>query len=168
MIAKEARAIRESEYLSEKDKQMRLRMMGTTDTYFKSILDPSVHEEMVKEGKQRLSYRATLAALMIGLYNEEPLLQPPYRFLIAIVDIDELLISWRYRHAQMVLRMLGRKVGTGGSSGHNYLKATADKHHIFTDLHNISTLLIPRSELPELPDEIQKELGYYFTNQEDW
>ena len=32
-----------------------------------------------------------------------------------------------------------------------------------TDLHNISTLLIPRSELPELPSYLKKELGFYFT-----
>ncbi len=168
MIAKEVRAIRESNHLSPEDKEMRLKMMGSTDGYFRSILDPKVHEQLIQEGKQRLSYKATVAALMISLYNEEPLLQPAYRFLLSIVDLDELLISWRYRHAQMVLRMLGRKVGTGGSSGHNYLKATADRHHIFTDLHNISTLLIPRSELPELPEHVQKELGYYFTNHEDW
>ncbi|MEZ4886296.1 MAG: tryptophan 2,3-dioxygenase family protein [Chitinophagales bacterium] len=168
MVAKEAKAIQSSDYLTEKEKTMRLRMMGSTDTYFKSILDPKVHKQLIDEGKQRLSYRATLAALMINLYNEEPLLQFPYRFLICLVDIDELLTTWRYRHSQMVMRMLGRKVGTGGSSGHEYLHATAVKHHIFTDLHNVSTLLIPRSELPELPKELQKELGFCFTYPEKW
>ena len=64
----------------------------------------------------------------------------------------------------MVLRMLGKKMGTGGSSGYDYLKATAEKHRIFSDLHNISTLLIPRSELPELTDDLKKELGYYYTS----
>ena len=168
MVAKQTAAIQSSDYLSKKDKSMRLRMMGTTDTYFKTILNPKVHHQMVKEGKQRLSYKATLGALMINLYNEEPLLQLPYRFLLAIMDIDELLISWRYRHAQMVMRMLGRKVGTGGSSGHQYLHATAVKHHIFNDLHNISTLLIPRSEMPELPDEVKQELGFCFSYSEKW
>lgn len=147
---------------------MRLRMMGTTDTYFESILNPEVHQKLVEEGKQRLSYKATVAALMISLYNEQPLLQLPYRFLLAIINIDELLTTWRYRHAQMVLRMLGRKVGTGGSSGHEYLHATAEKHHIFTDLHNISTLLIPRSELPELPEKLQQELGFCYSHPENW
>ena len=49
------------------------------------------------------------------------------------MDIDQALTSWRYRHSQMVLRMLGNKVGTGGSSGHAYLHETAVKHHIFKD-----------------------------------
>lgn len=168
MLEKEATAIKNSDYLNEKDKNMRLKMLGNTDTWFESILNQEVHQEMVVSGKQRLSYKATLAALMINLYNEEPLLQLPYRFLLAIVDIDELLTTWRYRHAQMVMRMLGRKIGTGGSSGHTYLHATAAKHHIFTDLHNISTLLIPRSELPELPKDLQKELGFYFSYQQEW
>lgn len=168
MLAKETKAIQNSDYLSEKEKAMRLRMMGTTDTYFDSILDPTVHQKMIDEGKQKLSYKATLAALMINLYNEEPLLHLPYKFLLCLVDLDELLTAWRYRHAQMVLRMLGRKIGTGGSSGHEYLQATALKHHIFSDLHNISTLLIPRSELPKLPTQVEKELGFSFTHKEDW
>ena len=79
-----------------------------------------------------------------------------------IVEIDESFIMWRFRHSQMVLRMLGRKMGTGGSSGHGYLKKTADEHHIFRDLHNVSTLLIPRSELPELPKELEDSLGYIY------
>lgn len=164
MVEREAEAIKKSDYLSDQEKEMRLRMMGNTDTYFKSILDPTVHEKLQAEGKQRLSYKATLAALMINLYNEEPLLQLPYRFLICLIDIDELVTTWRYRHAQMVMRMLGRKIGTGGSSGHSYLQETALKHQIFTDFHNVSTLLIPRSELPELPADLKKELGFYFVN----
>jgi tryptophan 2,3-dioxygenase len=163
MINKEVSAIKNSDYLSDYEKEMRIKMMGNSDTFFKSILDPEVHESLIKDGKQRLSYKATLACLMINLYNEEPLLQLPYRFLLTIIDIDELLTTWRYRHAQMVLRMLGRKTGTGGSSGHEYLSETAAKHHIFKDLHNISTLLIPRSELPKLPNNIKTQLGFVFS-----
>jgi len=162
MVEKEVKAIKTSDYLNEKEKEMRLRMLGNTDTYFKSILNPEVHKKAVEEGTQRLSYEATLAALMINLYNEEPILQLPYRMLLCLIDIDELLTTWRYRHAQMVLRMLGRKVGTGGSSGHDYLHATAVKHHIFTDLHNIATLLIPRSELPDLPPQVKEQLGFQY------
>ncbi len=163
MVKKERANINSSDYLSDKEKEMRLRMMGSTDTYFESILNPDIHAKLVGEGKQRLSHKATLAALMISLYNEEPLLQLPYRFLLCLVDIDELVTTWRYRHAQMVLRMLGRKIGTGGSSGHDYLNQTAQKHHIFTDLHNISTLLIPRSELPHLPSNVREQLGFAFS-----
>ena len=164
MVDKEKKAINSSSYLTDKEKAMRVKMMGSTDTYFQSVLDKKVHKQMLEEGSLRISHKATVAALLINLYRDEPILHNPFNLLICLIDIDELLTTWRYRHAQMVLRMLGRKIGTGGSSGHDYLKSTAKEHHIFTDLHNISTLLIPRSELPELPDELKKELGFYFSH----
>jgi tryptophan 2,3-dioxygenase len=63
----------------------------------------------------------------------------------------------------MTMNLLGKKPGTGGSSGHDYLLKTAASHHVFKDFHNITTLLIPRSSLPELPKEVKKQLGFYFT-----
>ena len=59
--------------------------------------------------------------------------------------------------------MIGVKIGTGGSTGNAYLKKTAEKHSIFRDFSNLSTYIIPRSLLPELPKELKKELGFYFT-----
>lgn len=56
--------------------------------------------------------------------------------------------------------MLGRKIGTGGSSGHKYLKDATDQHRIFSDLFNLATFLIPRSKLPPLPDSIRGRLGF--------
>lgn len=41
-----------------------------------------------------------------------------------LVDIDEGLQEWRYRHVKMVERTIGRKLGTGGSSGAEYLRST--------------------------------------------
>jgi tryptophan 2,3-dioxygenase len=155
----------EREYLSADEKAMRLRMLGGTDTYFQSVLNPEVHERLRAEGKLRLSYEASVAALLINLYRDEPILHLPFQLLTCLVEIDEHFTTWRYRHAQMVMRMLGRKIGTGGSSGYDYLHATAVKHHIFGDLHNISTLLIPRSALPALPEDLKKELGFNFSLQ---
>jgi len=163
MVEKEKTAILASSYLTGKEKDMRVKMMGSTDTYFESVLNTEVHARMQAEGALRMSHKATVAALLINLYRDEPILHSPFNLLMGLIEIDELLTTWRYRHAQMVLRMLGRKIGTGGSSGHGYLKDTAKRHHIFTDLHNISTLLIPRSELPKLPENLEKELGFYFS-----
>jgi tryptophan 2,3-dioxygenase len=42
----------------------------------------------------------------------------------ALVDIDEGIQEWRYRHVKMVERMIGAKMGTGGSAGATYLRAT--------------------------------------------
>jgi len=42
----------------------------------------------------------------------------------ALVDIDEGIQEWRYRHVMMVQRIIGARVGTGGSSGAAYLRST--------------------------------------------
>ncbi len=164
MLQRERAAIENSDYLTEQEKAMRLRMNGDTDTYFVNIFNEEFHQQQIEEGKVRLSFKATMAALLIQLYGTEPLLQLPYRLLNVVTEMDELLTMWRYRHSQMVMRMLGRKTGTGGSSGHAYLMETVKKHQIFIDFHNISTLLIPRSELPELSSEMKQTLGFYYNN----
>lgn len=164
MLERERHAINNSPFLGGKEKEMRLKMLGNTDTYFKSVLNKEMHLQMQAEGKVRMSYESTIAALFINLYRDAPLLHLPFRLLTCFVEMDDALTTWRYRHAQMVMRMLGNKIGTGGSSGHQYLNETARKHHIFKDLHSISTLLIPRSELPALPAEVEKQLGFYYTS----
>jgi len=165
MIATEQAAIDLSDYLTDAEKVMRKKMLGDTNTYFQAVLNKEAHDKLRESGELRLSYDATVAALFIKLYREQPILHLPFMLLTNLVDIDDKLTTWRQRHAQMVMRMLGKKVGTGGSSGHEYLSKTAEQHHIFKDLHNISTLLIPRSSLPKLPDDLVKDLGFYFSNQ---
>jgi tryptophan 2,3-dioxygenase len=56
--------------------------------------------------------------------------------------------------------MIGAKIGTGGSSGHDYLSQTAQAHTVFTDLFNMSTYLVPRSLLPELPADVERALRF--------
>ena len=79
------------------------------------------------------------------------------------MTLDSNFTTWRYRHAQLAKRMLGTKIGTGGSSGHKYLKATADRNKIFEDFNNLSTFLIPKSALPMLPKELKKKLSFHFS-----
>lgn len=164
MLEREKKAIVATDVLSDEFKEMRLKMLGDTKTYFATILDENYHNAMKNEGKINLSYKATVAALFINLYRDEPLLHMPFKLLSSLVEMDDHLTTWRYRHAQMVMRMLGKKVGTGGSSGHEYLSETASRHFIFRDLHNVSTLLIPRSELPQLPLALKKKLSFAYSN----
>ena len=107
-----------------------------------------------------LSPKACRAALFIMLYRGYPLLHLPFQLLSALLDIDELLSSWRYRHMNMVHRMIGTRIGTGGSSGKDYLKAAADKHYIFRDLAQLTSFLIERRKLPKLPAEVEAKLGF--------
>ena len=51
----------------------------------------------------------------------------------ALVDIDEGLQEWRYRHVKMVERTIGHKMGSGGSSGVGYLSSTLFRP-VFADL----------------------------------
>ncbi len=164
MLAGE-RAVIENSNLDADDKLGRLQLMSASEKHFDSMLDEDKHNQLIREGRRRLSYKATLAALFINLYRDQPILHLPYRLLSEILDIDELLSTWRYRHALMVLRMIGRKTGTGGSAGYGYLKSTAESHRVFADLFNLSTFLIPRSDLPDLPEKMEKSLSFYFTQQ---
>ncbi len=51
----------------------------------------------------------------------------------ALVDVDEGLQEWRYRHVKMVERTIGHKMGSGGSSGVGYLSSTLFRP-VFADL----------------------------------
>jgi tryptophan 2,3-dioxygenase len=154
--------IQKSTHLSTEAKAKQLQEIEKTFQSFEALFDEKVHETLVVQGHRRLSLRATHAALFINLYRDQPILQMPFRLLTLLVDIDELLQSWRAQHAVMVHRMIGVKVGTGGSMGYNYLKSTLDSFKIFTDFFNLSTFLIPRSALPQLPDELRQRLAFAF------
>jgi tryptophan 2,3-dioxygenase len=109
---------------------------------------------------RRLSAKACRSALFIMLYRGYPLLHLPYELLVALLEIDELMATWRTRHMNMVFRMIGTRVGTGNSSGRSYLKAALDKHYIFAELAELNGLLMPRRDLPLLPKGLEKHLGF--------
>jgi len=163
MLDREKKIISNNPSLSPDKRKMQLKELQITEESFAALFDEKRHDKLVAEGLRRLSFKATLAALFISLYRDEPILRNPFQFLVQLEDVDELLATWRYRHALMVHRMIGAKVGTGGSSGHKYLMSTVEKHRIFPDLFNIATYLIPRSALPDLPKDLKKQLGFYYT-----
>ena len=113
-----------------------------------------------RESHYTFSAKANRAALFIMLYRGYPLLQTPFQLLNELLDIDEQLSTWRHRHMNMVHRMIGTRIGTGGSSGKDYLKAAADKHYIFKEIAQLTSFLIERRKLPQLPKEIERRLGF--------
>ena len=161
MLDKEISGIKAAN-LTDSDREIRIRMIEENKKYFARVLSESEHNKAIQEGETTLSYRATMSALLINLYRDQPILHLPYQFLRSLVEFDHKIATWRFRHVQMVEKMLGQKIGTGGSSGQGYLKETVDKHKIFTDLANISTLMISRSYLPELPQNIKDTLGFNY------
>jgi tryptophan 2,3-dioxygenase len=162
MLAGDRRTIETNPTLSEGERRVQLAELEQTEAAFAALLDQATHDRLVAEGQRRLSWAATQAALFIHLYRDQPILHLPFRFLTTLVDVDELLATWRYRHALMVHRMIGTKIGTGGSSGHRYLLSTVERNKIFTDLYNLSTFLISRSSLPTLPPEVEQRLGFHY------
>ncbi len=113
-----------------------------------------------RDASRRMSAKASRAALFIMLYRDYPLLQQPYQLLTALLDIDELLAAWRYRHMNMVHRIIGTRIGTGGSSGKEYLKGALDRHYVFGEIAELSTFLIERNKLPKLPQPLEERLGF--------
>lgn len=107
-----------------------------------------------------LSPKACRAAMFIMLYRGYPMLHQPFQLLNNLLEIDEQLSTWRFRHMNMVHRMIGMRVGTGGSSGKDYLKGALDKHYIFKDLAKLTSFLIERRKLPKLSPEMERRLGF--------
>jgi tryptophan 2,3-dioxygenase len=75
-----------------------------------------------------------IQAMLIEVYRDES--APPAEVCEALVDIDEGIQEWRYRHVKMVERIIGAKVGTGGSAGAEYLRTTLFRP-AFPDLWDI-------------------------------
>ena len=162
MLTHDMDAIRNHPHLSAAEKEVQIASLQKSRAMFDGLLDEARYAELHAQGAWTLSRRALQAALFIFLYRDEPATNAAFRMLKALMDMDETLALWRMRHALMVSRMLGRKVGTGGSSGYDYLRATADKHRAYNDLFAIATFLIPRSALPPLPADVRKSMRYRY------
>ncbi len=153
----------EARHLPAEARDMELAAIERGREKFEGIFDPARHAAAREKGLWRLSLQALQAALFITLYRNEPMLQAPHALLNHIMNIEEQLTLWRIRHALMVQRMVGGGAGTGGSSGVDYLMATAQKHRIFTDLFALSSYLIPSRVLPPLPESVSSAMGYRYS-----
>ncbi len=148
--------------LNDEDKAKNVKGLQDSLKTFDALFDEKAFNELRTQGHFRLSYKGLHAALLIQLYRDQPILQTPFRIIRALLDIDETMTTWRYRHALMAYRMLGQKIGTGGSSGHKYLADATSKHKIFTDFFNLTTFFIPRSKVPVLPKSISDRMSFHY------
>jgi tryptophan 2,3-dioxygenase len=97
-------------------------------TVFDSLLRHFVHagwdvprEAIEREPREPWQGDDTIQALLREVYAAET---EPAEVCEALVDIDEGIQEWRYRHVMMVVRIIGAKMGTGGSAGADYLRST--------------------------------------------
>lgn len=162
MLAKDESVISGNPHTSDFEKNIQKDYLQTTKMTFQSLFDETVHNDLVSKGQRRLARKAMLNALFIFLYRNEPIMHLPFKVLNALIDIDENFTSWRHRHAMMAHRMLGSKIGTGGTSGQEYLRKAAEKNRVFLDLFNLSTFIIPKTALPVLPSALQEELKFHY------
>jgi tryptophan 2,3-dioxygenase len=95
--------------------------------------------------------RVRAGILFVETYRELPLLAWPRALLGRVVEMEQELVLWRARHARMVERIIGRRTGTGGSSGVDYLDRTSG-YRIFKELWAVRTILLPREVVPPLDD----------------
>lgn len=125
----------------------------------------NVFENLFLDNKEypsgrRFSKEANRSALFIMLYRDHPLLHLPYELISRLLEIDELLGLWRYRHIHLVQRTIGKRVGTGGSSGAEYLSKAAESHYVFKEIAELTSFLLPRQALPKLSKSLEEDLGY--------
>lgn len=93
------------------------------------------------EMNDRERFEARAAAIR-DLYENEQHFRDWIDVCERLTEFDELVVSWRLRHIQMVERTIGAKFGTGGSEGASYLRTTLDKK-FFPELWEARTMLRP-------------------------
>ena len=81
-----------------------------TAFYSQDQVEPKSHEE--------------LQGVLLKVYREDP---ETSQLCERLVDLDEGIQEWRYRHVKMVERTIGSRIGTGGSPGVQYLASTLFK-----------------------------------------
>ena len=94
-------------------------------------------EALARDVTQPVAATPALQPLLVTIYRKDSAAASVCE---RLVDLDEGLMEWRYRHVKMVERTIGMRHGTGGSAGAAYLKTTLDRP-LFPDLWEI------RSEL---------------------
>jgi len=88
-------------------------------------------DALARDPSRPVQPSAAVQAILVDIYRgEDPLLA---ELCERLVDLDEGLQEWRYRHVKMVERTIGTKVGTGGSPGAEYLETTL-MQQLFPDL----------------------------------
>lgn len=162
MLKQDREIISNNPSLDEKMIAMELKNLDMTQATFNTLLDSNLFNAWKNSGKVKLSQKALLSAVFIFQYRDYPALQMPFRILNSLVEVDEKFTTWRYRHAIMVQRILGTKIGTGGSSGHEFLKSTTERNRAFIDFFNLATFLIPKNMAPKLPRTIQDQLDIVY------
>ena len=119
--------------------ERRLREPSLREVFFDALAARGFMPPLATEATEEERYRARAQAIL-AVYRDERGHRDWLDVCERLTEFDELIVSWRLRHIQMVERTIGIRLGTGGSSGASYLKVTLDKK-FFPELWEARTLL---------------------------
>src|SRR5688572_23095438 len=98
---------------------------------------PVPEAQLTRDVAARIEPSSEVQAILVAVYRSDP---KNAELCERLVDLDEGVQEWRYRHVKMVERTIGAKMGTGGSSGAEYLRNTVGRN-LFPDLWDIRASL---------------------------
>jgi aminocarboxymuconate-semialdehyde decarboxylase len=117
----------------------RLEEPSLRDVFFGALQAMGKLPVALEEASDRERFEARARAVY-ALYQDEHHHRDWIDVCERLTEFDELVVSWRLRHIQLVERIIGIRMGTGGSAGSSYLKLTLDKK-FFPELWEARTLL---------------------------
>jgi aminocarboxymuconate-semialdehyde decarboxylase len=118
--------------------ERRLREPSLHDAFFNALQAMgTLHVDDNATDRERFDARARA---VLSLYRDERSHRDWIDVCERLTEFDQLVVSWRLRHIQLVERVIGVRMGTGGSAGASYLKLTLDKK-FFPELWEARTLL---------------------------
>ena len=119
--------------------ERRLREPSLRDALFGALQSMGKLAPSPEQASDRERFDARAHAILL-LYQDERSNRDWIDVCERLTEFDELVVSWRLRHIQLVERIIGVRMGTGGSAGSSYLKLTLDKK-FFPELWEARTLL---------------------------
>ncbi len=139
---KDPRALERYPAGSEGRRQLERRLTAGTlwDAFLRYLAANGVavpRADLERDVTRRVGSSPALREILVEVYRRQPVLA---ELCERLVDLDEGLMEWRYRHVKMVQRTIGTRRGTGGSAGADYLLATLNQP-LFPDLWAIRTEL---------------------------
>jgi aminocarboxymuconate-semialdehyde decarboxylase len=117
----------------------RLRQDSLRDVFFKALEAVGTLKPPAAVATEEEKFQARAQAIH-ALYRDERNHRDWIDVCERLTEFDELVVSWRLRHIQMVERTIGIRMGTGGSAGSSYLKLTLEKK-FFPELWEARTYL---------------------------
>lgn len=154
--------INSHQFLNQEQKNQQIQVIKVQLENFKILFDVDGYKKLLETQQVTFSQKGLLCALFILLHRQEPLLQIPFKIIQSFIEFDSSLTTWRHAHALLAQKMLGKKIGTGGSSGSDYLLQTALRHRLFADFMNLSNFLLPSSFIPPLSPTIKEKMQFKY------